>query len=363
MTGSGPPVAPRGPGADPYAWMRDRDQPQLREYLAAERAYYDEQAGPLRALREDLFAETGGAAPAGRGVGPVAPGRVLVLHRDRGRPAARSSSAGPRAWMAPARCCWTTTCSSPIRPPAAATRSWGYARSARTGGTWPTRSTSTAMRSTSSASATSPPAPISLSASNARYYGAGLGRRFPVPALRGHRPRRTGRTQVWRHELGTAPGRDSLVYREDDERFELTVRATRSGAWLLIETASRNTTETLLIPADDTGAAPFVIEPRRPGTEYFADHASGPDGGELYLVTNAGAPEFRLVRAPVTALADHGAGRGPVVSERGGRRSSGRPRTPGWWGATCSAATWSRSSAAAPRPSCAWWTARPGRSI
>ena len=57
MTRSGPPVAPRGPGADPYAWMRDRDEPRLREYLAAERAYYDAQSAPLRALREDLFAE------------------------------------------------------------------------------------------------------------------------------------------------------------------------------------------------------------------------------------------------------------------------------------------------------------------
>jgi hypothetical protein len=49
-----PPVAPRflpgGPPAvlpggdpDPYAWMRDRDLPAMRDYLAAERAYYDQQ--------------------------------------------------------------------------------------------------------------------------------------------------------------------------------------------------------------------------------------------------------------------------------------------------------------------------------
>ena len=112
------------------------------------------------------------------------------------------------------------------------------------------------------------------------------------PAYRPH--------EVWRHELGTAPDGDTLVYREDDERFELTVRATRSGAWLLIETASRDTTETLLIPAGDIRADPAVAEKRRPGTEYYADHADGPGGGELYLVTNAGAAEFRLVRAPVT---------------------------------------------------------------
>ncbi len=106
--------------------------------------------------------------------------------------------------------------------------------------------------------------------------------------------------EVWRHELGTGPDRDTLVFREDDERFELTVRATRSGAWLLIETASRDTTETLMIPAADSRAKPLIAEKRQRGTEYYADHADGPGGGEFYYVTNAGAAEFRLVRAPAT---------------------------------------------------------------
>ena len=63
MTGSGPPVARRGPGADPYAWMRDRDQPEMRAYLAAERAYYDQQTAPLQGLREELFAELAARLP------------------------------------------------------------------------------------------------------------------------------------------------------------------------------------------------------------------------------------------------------------------------------------------------------------
>ena len=61
-----PPVAPRflpgGPQAvladgkpDPYAWMRDRDLPAMRDYLAAERAYYDQQLDA--GLREELAAE------------------------------------------------------------------------------------------------------------------------------------------------------------------------------------------------------------------------------------------------------------------------------------------------------------------
>ena len=66
MTGSGPPAAPRrppaggGPDADPYAWMRDKDQPEMRDYLAAERAWYDGQTAPQRGLREELFAELAG---------------------------------------------------------------------------------------------------------------------------------------------------------------------------------------------------------------------------------------------------------------------------------------------------------------
>src|SRR5712691_3238680 len=61
-----PPVAPRflpgGPPAvladgepDPYAWMRDRGQSAMRDYLAAERAYYDQQLDP--GLHEELARE------------------------------------------------------------------------------------------------------------------------------------------------------------------------------------------------------------------------------------------------------------------------------------------------------------------
>ena len=37
--------------------------------------------------------------------------------------------------------------------------------------------------------------------------------------------------QVWRHGIGTPPTDDVLVLEEPDERFELCVRLTRSGAW------------------------------------------------------------------------------------------------------------------------------------
>ena len=299
MTGSGPPSAPRGPGADPYAWMRDRDQPQLREYLAAERAYYDEQTAPLRALREDLFAEMAARLPpaeesvrwrqggfwyftqtvAGqqleqfcRAAGRGGPGEVLL---DNNLLLADPAAAGSYAELG-------------VREVSPDGRYLAYSVDFDGDEVYQ-------LRVRDLATGTDLAERIERT-----YYGlawaADSRSLLYVVTDEAYRPH-----QVWRHELGTAPQDDSLVYQEDDERFELTVRAARSGAYLLIETASRDTTETLLIPAGDTGVAPFVIEPRRPGTEYYADHAGGPDGGELYLVTNAGAAEFRLVRGPVTA--------------------------------------------------------------
>jgi oligopeptidase B len=105
--------------------------------------------------------------------------------------------------------------------------------------------------------------------------------------------------QVWRHDVGTAAEHDVCVFTEDDERFEVFVRASRSGAVIFIECESRDTTETWTIAASQPRSFPVVVQPRRTGTEYRADHGDGPDGGDLYLVTNAGATEFRLVKAPV----------------------------------------------------------------
>ena len=65
--------------------------------------------------------------------------------------------------------------------------------------------------------------------------------------------------QVWRHDIGTDPAQDVLVFTEQDERFDVIVRATRSGAYILLETESRDTTETLVIPATDPDAAPVVL--------------------------------------------------------------------------------------------------------
>jgi oligopeptidase B len=303
MTASGPPAAPRlpaggGPDADPYAWMRDRDRPEMREYLAAERAYYDERTAPQHGLRSGLFAEMAGRLAPAEESARWRQGSFWYFTRtvagqqlERFCRAADPGGAGEvlldENLLLEDPACTGSYAELGVREVSPDGRYLAYSvdfagdevyqlrvRDLATGSDLPERIEGT-------------------------YYGlawaADSRALLYVVTDAANRPH-----EVWRHELGTGPDHDTLVYREDDERFELAVRATRSGAWLLIETTSRDTTETLMIPAGDSRAKPLVAEKRQRGTEYFADHADGPAGGEFYYVTNAGAAEFRLVRAPAT---------------------------------------------------------------
>ena len=106
--------------------------------------------------------------------------------------------------------------------------------------------------------------------------------------------------QVWRHALGTPVADDVLVLEEPDERFELNVRATRSGALVVFWAESRDTREVWVVDAASPTSSPRSVGGRRPGIEYHAEHVVLPDGTDtLLLVTNDDAIEFRLARCPV----------------------------------------------------------------
>ena len=80
--------------------------------------------------------------------------------------------------------------------------------------------------------------------------------------------------QVREHILGTPADTDRLVLQEDDEAFEVTVGATRSGEWIVIESRSRDTSECWLLaarrhrrcPPLGRGSAPGDRVHRRPRT-------------------------------------------------------------------------------------------------
>ena len=105
--------------------------------------------------------------------------------------------------------------------------------------------------------------------------------------------------QVWRHVLGTDAAADTLVYEELDPQYDVVVWADRAGDYLVVHTANRNTSEVHLIDARRPASPARCIARRRPGVEYSVGHLPGGDEGELLIVTNDGAQEFRLMRAPL----------------------------------------------------------------
>ena len=106
--------------------------------------------------------------------------------------------------------------------------------------------------------------------------------------------------QVWRHTVGTPSTSDVLVLEELDEQYDVEVAATRSGEWVVVTVASRNTSEVHVVPAHEPTTPPVVLRARQREIEYHVAHVRGADGGTWLVVTNEGAQEFRLMSAPVS---------------------------------------------------------------
>ncbi len=106
--------------------------------------------------------------------------------------------------------------------------------------------------------------------------------------------------RVWRHEIGTPAGQDTIVLEEADERFHVYVSLTRSERYLLIRSASELTSEVWLLDAATPDGEFTVVAPRRQGVEYDVSHA----GDRLIILHNDGAENFEIATAPLAAPAD-----------------------------------------------------------
>jgi oligopeptidase B len=102
--------------------------------------------------------------------------------------------------------------------------------------------------------------------------------------------------QLYRHVLATA-AKDDLVYEEKDHAFNLEVNRSRSKDFIFVTSASHTTSEVRFFGASDPNATLVLVQPREPGHEYYVDAR----GGLLYIRTNSGGRNFRLVTAPVWA--------------------------------------------------------------
>ena len=117
--------------------------------------------------------------------------------------------------------------------------------------------------------------------------------------------------RLYRHLTGSEEP-DALIYEEADERFRVEIERTRSGAFLLLVIASHTTSEVRFLPAAQPNGEFRLIAPRETDHEYYVDHHPNPltrearganpndTGGYFFIRTNSGGRTFRLICAPVS---------------------------------------------------------------
>jgi oligopeptidase B len=108
--------------------------------------------------------------------------------------------------------------------------------------------------------------------------------------------------QVYRHVLGTSPDSDRLIYEEKDSTFSCGVSKTKSQKYLMIVSRQTLSTEYRYLDAGDPQGEFRVFAPRQRDHEYRVDHY----GDYFFIRTNLGAKNFRLMKTPLarTAVSD-----------------------------------------------------------
>ena len=103
--------------------------------------------------------------------------------------------------------------------------------------------------------------------------------------------------QIYRHVLGTDPAHDPLVYEEPDETFSVQVFKTKSKQYLMIASFQTLSSEYRYVDAQNPTRLFTVFAPREREHEYQVDHYQD----KFYIRTNDQAKNFRLMTTPTTA--------------------------------------------------------------
>jgi oligopeptidase B len=101
--------------------------------------------------------------------------------------------------------------------------------------------------------------------------------------------------RLFRHQVGAAA--HDLVYEEADLAFNVGVGRTRSREWLVLGISSLTTSEARVLPAAEPRGDWRLVAPRVPEQEYDLDH----HGEHFYIRANDTGRNFRLLKAPVAS--------------------------------------------------------------
>ncbi|GAB4178661.1 MAG: oligopeptidase B [Calditrichia bacterium] len=98
--------------------------------------------------------------------------------------------------------------------------------------------------------------------------------------------------RVYRHIIGEEQGNDQLIYQENDGKFYVSLRKSRSGQYIFMNLNSQVTSEVWFLNADKPYSKFNLMKPREYQVEYSVEH----QGKYFYITTNKDAVNFKVMR-------------------------------------------------------------------
>ena len=283
---------PTGPAEDPWAWMRDREDPDTVAYLEAENAYADAWLTDHSDLVDAIFGEikartqeTDESVPSRKGpwwyVSRTVEGLSYAIH-CRGTSAASATEVVLLDENSHAEGEGFFELGAFEISPRHGLLAWSADLNGHEEFT---------LRIRDVATGTDRPDLL-----EGTYYGTAWSadERYLFYTVPDHAMRPY---QVWRHEVGTKQVDDVLIHEEPDERFNVGLELTRSERYIVITNESNTSTDVLVLPSSDPLGVPQLVAERRPDVEYRLDHW----GHRFVILTNLDAPDFKVVSAPCDA--------------------------------------------------------------
>jgi oligopeptidase B len=276
---------------DPYAWLREKENPEVRAYLEAENAYTDGWAKPFSRLRETLYKEilsriqeTDLSVPYRKGgylyYSRTEKGKQYPIHcRRKGTPQAPEEVTLDLNELAKGE----RFLSLGVYEPSDDGRFLAYSLDTTGFRVYTLRVKDLTTTAT---------LPDTIAKVRSVAWASDGKTLLYVTEDPAKRP-----FKLHRHLLGSDPATDPVVTEEKDERFRLEVSRSRSRDFLFVESFSHTSSEWRFVPAAAPEGALTLISPREQDHEYEVDHR----GDLFYVRTNKGCRNFRVVTAPVAS--------------------------------------------------------------
>lgn len=280
--------------ADPYAWLRNRDDPRVRAHIEKENNFADERLAPVRALQEKIRREILGRVDLSQISVPVRCGNYEYYSRtEQDRP-------------------YPIHCRRLIHPGApeeaildenvlANGKSYFALEFLRitpdhsrcvfgidtTGDERPLLFVKELDQEGASVALAGRAACDAAWANDNRTF-------FSVQLDERNRPFRLVRHRISPKDGSPPSVSEQVILEEHDESFRLRLARTESGQFLVLTSWAHDTTEILSLSTNDPTARARMIHRRQAGVEVYATH----HGEDFYILTNQGAPGKKIVAVP-----------------------------------------------------------------